>query len=115
MIDWARVQELHDEIGDDGFAEVVALFLAETGQVVSRLRVHSEKIMLEDDLHFLKGGVLNLGFTQVSALCQQGEGMAAKGLSCHVDVAEIIQAYEAAQTIFLAELPMRLPRRSLAG
>lgn len=29
MIDWARIIELHDEIGADDFNEVVELFLSE--------------------------------------------------------------------------------------
>jgi HPt (histidine-containing phosphotransfer) domain-containing protein len=114
MIDWVRVRDLHDEIGSDGFAEVVDLFLAETGQVVSRLRDNPDQLALEDELHFLKGGVLNLGFTQVAALCQTGESVAAKGQALHVDVTEIIQAYELAQASFLAELPIQLPCHSSA-
>jgi len=112
MIDWARVCDLHDEIGDDGFAEVLGLFLTETGQVVAHLRDNPDQHRLEDDLHFLKGGVLNLGFTQVASLCQQGEGMAAKGMAMQVDIKGIVQAYEQARISFLSEFATRLPARS---
>ena len=115
MIDWQRVRDLHDEIGSDGFAEVVDLFLAATGHVVSRLHDNPDQSGLENDLHFLKGGVLNLGFTQVAALCQHGESVAAKGQALDVDIAEIIQAYEIAQASFLAELPGQLSCHSSAG
>ncbi|MFU8880780.1 MAG: Hpt domain-containing protein [Rhodobacterales bacterium] len=94
MIDWTRVRDLRDEIGDDSFADVVDLFLVETSAVVARLRDYPEPASLEADLHFLKGCVLNLGFSKVSALCQQGESMAAKGDAAQVDLAAIINAYD---------------------
>lgn len=37
MIDWERVADLRSEIGDDGFDEVIALFLEETDEVIARL------------------------------------------------------------------------------
>ena len=104
MIDWARIRDLQDEIGEDGFAEVVELFLTETGAVVARLHDPPDPGMLEADLHFLKGGVLNLGFTQVASLCQQGEAMAARGEAEQIDLTGIIQAYEQARSLFMRDM-----------
>lgn len=79
MIDWERVKELRGEIGDDDFAEVAAMFLDEADQAVSRLVPGLTAKAMEDDLHFLKGAALNLGFQDLSALCQDSERRAAAG------------------------------------
>lgn len=108
MIDWARVRELHDEIGEDGFSAVLDMFLAEVGSVVDRLQDDPNPDRLAMDLHFLKGSVLNLGFTQVASLCHEGEGLAAGGQAAIVDIPEVVRAYDLARQVFLSELPHRL-------
>jgi len=108
MIDWTRVRDLQNEIGDDSFAEVVDLFLVETSTVVARLRNGPEPASLEADLHFLKGCVLNLGFSKVSALCQQGELMAARGAAAQVDLAAIINTYDQTTDAFKHEMSQQL-------
>ncbi|QYZ69158.1 Hpt domain-containing protein [Neotabrizicola shimadae] len=75
MIDWLRMAELRDEIGQDGFDEVVDVFLEEAGEVVIRL----DRGPTLEDLHFLKGSALNLGFVAVAQLCQEGERLLAAG------------------------------------
>ena len=77
MIDWERVAELRSEIGAEGFAEVVELFLDEVEAMVMAMGKTPGK--LEDELHFLKGSALNLGFRTFSAQCQKGETLAASG------------------------------------
>ena len=37
MIDWTRVDELRNEVGNDDFLEVAELFLEEVDEVISRL------------------------------------------------------------------------------
>ncbi|WP_322867234.1 hypothetical protein U5922_014250 [Aquicoccus sp. G2-2] len=37
MIDWRKVTELRDEIGEEDFAEVVDLFLAEIDEAIGQL------------------------------------------------------------------------------
>ena len=49
MIDWTRAGELRSEIGDDGFAEVVELFLDEVEDVVMRLRATPDPANYERD------------------------------------------------------------------
>ncbi|WP_172327722.1 Hpt domain-containing protein [Mangrovicoccus sp. HB161399] len=71
MLDWTRIEELRDEVGADAFAEVVELFLEEVGGVLDRLDPGSAT--LEEDLHFLKGAALNLGFAKLAGLCREGE------------------------------------------
>mgnify|MGYP000240406332 FL=1 len=65
LINWTRVQELRAEIGDDGFAEVVAMFLDESDAVIAR----AGSGPTPEDLHFLRGAALNLGFAELAEAC----------------------------------------------
>lgn len=112
MIDWTRVTELHAEIGEDGFNEILEVFLEEMNSIVGQLRDGPEPRRLEMTLHSLRGGLLNLGFTHVSDLCQQGEAMAAKGLADQVDTVGIVQGYDASCQLFLSELALRVGKVS---
>lgn len=104
MIDWKRTNELRSEIGPDGFAEVVELFLDEVEGVVMRLKSQPDPARYEADLHFLKGGAWNLGFAEFGALCHDGERKAATGRSADINVARIVEAYFASRDEFLAGL-----------
>ena len=104
MIDWPRVKELKDEIGPDDFGEVVELFLEEVEEIIKKLR-GDDRSQLEQDLHFLKGCALNLGFDSFSQLCLQGERQSAEGGASQVDLPAILDMFEASKQSFLAELP----------
>lgn len=104
MIDWERVTELRQEIGVEDFDEVVDLFLDEVEEVIERLRAGPELSNLEADLHFLKGGALNLGFRAFAALCQSGESAAAKGKADTVDVTKILASFEDSKVDFEQKL-----------
>ncbi|MEP2716420.1 Hpt domain-containing protein [Pseudophaeobacter sp.] len=104
MIDWPRVKELRDEIGPDDFGEVVELFLEEVEEIITKLR-GDDRSQLEQDLHFLKGCALNLGFGGFSNLCLLGERKAAEGQGNTVDLPEILDSFEASKQEFLARLP----------
>ena len=96
MIEWERVNDLRSEIGDDDFAEVVALFLEEADEVIMRISIAAGARALEADLHFLKGAALNLGFAEFAALCQEGERRAAAG-DTGVDLARVCACYQASK------------------
>lgn len=96
MIEWERVNELRSEIGDDDFAEVVALFLEEADEVIARISPDDGARALESDLHFLKGAALNLGFAEFAALCQDGERRAAGG-DIEVDLTRVKSCYDASK------------------
>lgn len=102
MIDWERVRELKDEIGEDDFAEVAELFIGEVEDVMDRLRAQPDAARLEADLHFLKSSALNLGFSRLAALCQDGEHRAASGQSGAIDLAPVFECYAASKAAFLA-------------
>lgn len=108
MIDWPRVIELRDEVGTDGFAEVVDLFLEEVEELSGRLQVAANAERLAADLHFLKGSALNLGFAHLAALCQHGEQAARTGRAQDVDLGQILRAIDQSTALFLGEQSQRL-------
>lgn len=107
MIDWARIDELKAEIGGDGFAEIVQIFLEEVDQAVDDLNGEMSTEDARAALHFLKGGALNLGFAEFSKLCQMGELKASKGDM--PDLTEILASYQASRAAFLTGIKTTEP------
>ncbi len=103
MIDWQRVAELRDEVGAEDFDEVVALFLEEVDEVIERLQATPDPDAYEEDLHFLKGSALNLGFRAFAELCEAGERTAAAGQSGAVDIQAVIGFYGRSKAQFLED------------
>ena len=103
MIDWNRVAELRDEIGADGLAEVVDMFLAEADGVIARLSPDLGAQVLENDYHFLKGAALNLGFVVMAHLCQARE-TAAKAGQITSDLTELNSIYHNSRAALIAGL-----------
>lgn len=80
LIDWDRIRELRDEIGEDDFGEVVEMFLEEVADAVARLDpIANDTAAAEADLHFIKSISLNLGFSGLATICQTGEKRASGG------------------------------------
>lgn len=100
MINWERVNTLRDEVGAEDFDEVVELFLDEVEEVMTRLQTSPDLNTLEEDLHFLKGSALSLGFQSFSALCQAGESLSADGGASDVNMAEILTDYAKSKRLF---------------
>jgi len=101
MIDWERVAQLRDEVGPEDFAEVVELFLEEVEEVIERLAKAPDPANLRDDMHFLKGSALNLGFAVFGEMCQEGEKRAAAGRAGEIDLAPLLACYEESRRVFL--------------
>lgn len=108
MINWPRVRQLRNEVGEDEFDEVVLIFLDEVGEVIDRLQADTERRELEQNLHFLKGSALSLGFETFSKLCQDGERRAAAGQGAEVDLDAVLTAFDESRKSFLAELAQNL-------
>jgi HPt (histidine-containing phosphotransfer) domain-containing protein len=109
MIDWTRADALRAEIGDEGFHEVVNLFLDEADDAIARIARGSTP-GLEGDLHFVRGSALNLGFELLARLCDEGERAAAAGEGARVDLALIVSVYAQSRAAFLrgiADWPKR--------
>ena len=106
MIDWMRVDELRAEVGDEGFDEVVDLFLEETDDVIGRL-LEIDEAELGRDMHFLKGSALNLGLQELAKMCQVGERLCSTGQAAKVDRVALINAYHNAKAAFREEIARR--------
>ncbi len=104
MIDWKRVEELQQEIGADGFAEVAQMFLDEADQAARALAAGPAPEEVEAQLHFLKGSALNLGLSDLAAICQDGERKAAAGYGALVDLVQVTRIYHASRAHLLVGL-----------
>lgn len=107
MIDWARVIELHEEIGSDDFAEVVDLFLAEVEERLALLAADDTPEAQKKSYHFLKGSALNLGFRELANLCHSGEHQTGDDA---VDPNRVFLAFQAAKQEFSSQMSEKLSR-----
>lgn len=109
MIDWSRVDELVDEIGAEDFAEVAALFLEEVESAIGQLEAsEGNPVVIEEQMHFLKGAALNLGFAKLAEICLKGEKSASAGNPDAVTAAEVRKTFEESHAQFQQDLPARL-------
>lgn len=108
MIDWHRLEQLTDEIGDDDLEEVIAMFLEDMAEVAARLIANPQPARLEADLHFMKGGAMALGFDTLWRRADAGERLARAGQADAVALPRILDCYHASRAAFLAGLPQAL-------
>jgi HPt (histidine-containing phosphotransfer) domain-containing protein len=105
MIDWKRVQILHQEVGAEDFDEILELFLEEVEGVIVDLPNQMKQVAIGESLHFLKGSALSVGFSRFSELCGTGEAAAANGEVGTIDIDEITQVFDTSKQALLAGLP----------
>jgi len=98
MIDWNRIEELRNDVGEDAVGEVLELFLRETDELTARLEAGKPSDTLESDLHFLKGAALNLGFESLAARCEDGETCARAGGDARGYLPGILDCYRRSRT-----------------
>lgn len=103
MIDWDRVQALHEEVGAEDFDEIVEIFMEEVEEIVAGLGNLSDRSTLGDALHSLKGSALNLGFSEFCTLCAAGEAAAEDGKADTIDVEAVINSFEVSKQVFLSD------------
>lgn len=90
MINWAHVAELYAEFGEDGFAEVLQVFMSEVTEGLAALQAAQSPGEHRNSFHFLKGAALNLGFQDVAAICDEGEILAARNADFISQKAEVM-------------------------
>jgi histidine phosphotransfer protein HptB len=100
MLNWDRIRELRDEIGEEDYAEVIELFFEEVDATISRLTRPGSMCEREADLHFLRGSALNIGFSVLGELCEKGELRAIEGTLDESDIATVINTYAASRDAF---------------
>ena len=62
MIDWERIEDLRQEVGQKDFADVVGLFFEEIDCSLREAFELTQPDEIRDLLHFIRGSALNLGF-----------------------------------------------------
>ncbi|MEP2782402.1 MAG: Hpt domain-containing protein [Pseudoruegeria sp.] len=104
MIDWSRANELRDEVGEDAFLEVADIFLEEVDEVIARLKAEIVVDQFRDDMHFLKGSALNLGFSDFAEQCQIGETAGPALATDQLFAEKLFESYEESKIAFLATI-----------
>jgi len=92
MIDWDRIAELQEEVGEDSFTEVIEMFFEEVEEVLAKLRSDDAE-QLKAGLHFLKGAALNIGMSELSNLCREAESSVANGDAASIDIEAIRHSF----------------------
>lgn len=92
MIDWERIAELQEEIGEDDFAEIGQVFVEEIEEKLSELAASSERTPA--DFHFLRGSAANLGLTSFAEACKDAETRSKSGEV--IDLAPLKALFDAA-------------------
>lgn len=98
MIDWDKVAELRDEVGPQGFDEVIDLFLEEVEAALKLLGQPTRRP--GPDLHFIKGCAANIGFAGLVRLCSAQEVVTLAGDEC--DAVAVDTCYRQSKLAFLA-------------
>ena len=106
MIDWSRVEALCEEVGPEEFGEVVALFLEEFDGKVEEIS-SGRGGSAEEDMHFLKGAAINLGFSRLGDLCRDAESLARNGQAEEIDLAAVFDCFEDSRVNFLEQAETR--------
>ena len=99
MIDWARISELQDDLGEEGFAEMAALFLQEIDTALS-VDPPGQPPEAEALMHMIKGCALNIGLAALGDLCAGYEARARAGECQMIDMALLRQVFTTSRQEF---------------
>lgn len=99
-VDWDRLNELRADIGEEDFADVAMLFVAELQETLDKLT--PEKATTAD-FHFLRGSAANLGFVTLVAACSSAEA------ACNGNEVPDVAAVQAAFAAALSEVQPHVP------
>lgn len=99
LVNHERICALRSEVGDDGFGEVVSLFLEESDEVFARL-IGRSAADVSADVHFLRGSALTLGLDDLAEWCARHEQRPLQPQ----DFAELADLYRRSRDTFQAEI-----------
>lgn len=97
MIDWGRVDELREEVGEEDLVEVIDMFCEEVEEVLAGL-ASASSAELPGQIHFLKGSAQNIGISSVSDLCKSFEDAMRSDSAFTPDIAGLVSAFGEART-----------------
>lgn len=93
IVDWARVRELHDEIGAEDFDDIAEMFLDEVAEAIENLAAAETAQNMEADLHFIKGSALNIGFASLATIAAEWEAKVRDNEANSVPVELVVKAH----------------------
>ncbi len=108
MIEWSRIDELRNMVGDRRFGDITRLFFHEIETELAGLRNGMVDGTLRQHLHSLKGGAASLGFQELSKRCEAAELAASQNQLEDADLKVITQTYQKSRVIFEQGLQQRL-------
>lgn len=105
-VDWDRLNELRADIGEEDFADVAMLFVAELQETLDGLTPDTAK---SADFHFLRGSAANIGFITLVDACTAAE------VACNGAGTPDVDAVRAAFAAALAEVAPHVPELAAAA
>lgn len=102
MIDWTRLNGLRADIGEEDFADVAMIFVAEITEHLDRLAADPGSAMAAD-FHFLRGSAANMGFVAMVAACRQAEADCLAGTI--PDLAGVADSFAASLGAIATDIP----------
>tara|TARA_R110000796_G_scaffold27713_2_gene76267 strand:+ start:4747 stop:5079 length:333 start_codon:yes stop_codon:yes gene_type:complete len=104
VIDWAYVNGLCNDIGRDSFDEIIQVFFEEVEDTLKHLENLPNQIDITEELHFLQGSALNLGFVGFSAECRKRHEILPDNLDELRHTANLLATYKASKIKFLSAI-----------
>ena len=104
LINWSRIEALKEDVGREDVKEVIDLFINEIQQVIDKIPAQMEAENIADDLHFLKGSALSLGFQELSCVCQTGYEAFSKTPRGAFEIDNVRACFETSKAEFDAKL-----------
>lgn len=103
MLDWTRISELQNDLGEDGFAEMAVMFLDEIEQALHGLPgARADPVRLAETLHMIKGCALNVGLGAVASHAAQLEHQTPSATGLDQDFQALQQKFFASRREFLS-------------
>lgn len=102
MLDWTRISELQDDLGEDGFAEMSELFLQEIATILDQLIPESAVTTWESQLHMIKGCALNMGLGALAGYAAQLEQNAHQTLAWDAEIVRLRDLFADSRQEFLS-------------
>jgi HPt (histidine-containing phosphotransfer) domain-containing protein len=112
MLNLKQLKDLKSDVGDEGFADLIKLFIEETDDAILRMTNGGPSKDPAADFHFLKGAARNLGLDAFSAICHQAEMSAAQGLPLAISPEGLDAAWQDSRARLLHYLDLETPVRS---
>lgn len=106
VVDWDRLNELRADIGEEDFADVAILFVAELHETLERLTPEGATAA---DFHFLRGSAANLGFEALLRACSTAEE------ACNAGTLPDVDGVRAAFAAAIAEVEPHVPELASAA